>query len=188
PAVATGDRGTQVLVLAFGQVTPPDQLTGLGDVFDEVDVVHAAIDVLHFAHAVVDPHEAALARVHDVFLAVFFHHHEFAHGGVEVPRVVRNFLMVGLQVTVVGVEQQHRGGVQVGARTRPFGLPFVAGPVVQRRRVAGAPPHGVGVRIVAACHPAAATAGLPRVVAPGVALVGGRTFVATYGQELPDLL
>ena len=133
--------------------------------------------------AVVDEHEAALVGVHDVLLAAPLDHHELADRAVEVPGIVRQLLVIGLQRAGVGIEREDRGGVQVVARTRPLGLPFGAGPVVQRRRVAGAPPHRVRLRVVAAGHPAAAAAGPPGIAAPG--LLG--LFVAAHGEELPHL-
>ena len=59
-------------------------------------------------------------------------------------------------------------GVQVVARPGAGGLVVSARPVVERRRVGGAPPHGVGRAVVRARHPAAAAADAPSVVAPGL--------------------
>ena len=155
--------------------------------FTKLMFLTSAPDVLHLGLAVVDEDEAALVRMHDVLLAAALEHHELAHRAVEVPGVVRQFLVVGLELAGVGVEQDHRGGVEVVARARALGLPVGPRPVVQRRRVAGAPPHGVGLGVVAAGHPAAAAAGLPGVVAPGVARVDV-VLVAAHRVELPHLL
>src|SRR6266481_2386475 len=92
--------------------------------------------------------------------------------------------MVELELAGVGIEPDDRGGVEVGAGSRPALLPIRAAPVEQRRRVSGAPPHRIGFRIVSAGHPAAAAAGAPGVAAPGrLGLVG-----AGDGEELPLLL
>src|SRR6185436_19722174 len=96
--------------------------------------------------------------------------------------------MVSLQVAGVRIEQNDGGDVQVDARTRTFGHPVVARPVVQRRRIGGTPPHRIGFGIVSTGHPAAAAADLPGIVAPGIAPVAGRAVVAANGEKLPDLL
>src|ERR1700730_5724513 len=188
PAIAPGDVRAQRLVLAFRQVAPADQLAGLGvDALDEVDVLHALPDVLHLELRVVDQHEAALVRVHDVRLAVALEHHELANRAVEVPGVVRQFLMKRLELAGIGIERDDRGRVQVIARTGALGLPLRTAPVVQWRRIRGAPVHGVRLRLVAARHPASATTGLHGITAPrlprGIALV-----VAADGEERPQQL
>src|SRR5258708_22163214 len=92
--------------------------------------------------------------------------------------------MVEFELAGVGIEADDGAGVEVGARQRPALLPIGAGPVVERRRVCGAPPHRIGLRVVGAGHPAAAAAGPPGLAAPGrLGLVG-----AGDRQELPLLL
>ena len=133
--------------------------------------------------AVVDEDVPALVRMDDQLLAVPIDHHELTDGAVEVPGVVRQLLVIELQPAGVGIERDDRGGVEVVARPWPRGLPVGAGPVVERRRVARAPPHRVRLGVIGAGHPAAATTGPPRVAAPRLhALVG-----AGHREELPDL-
>ena len=81
-------------MLALGHIAPADELAGFRiDAFDEVDVLHALPNVLHLELRVVNEHEAAFVRMHDVALAVALEHHEFADRAVEVPSVVRQLLV-----------------------------------------------------------------------------------------------
>ena len=121
--------------------------------------------------------------MNDELLAVALEHHELADRAVEVPGVMRKLLVIELQLPGVGVEGDDGRGEEVVAWTWAGGLPVGARPVVERRRVAGAPPHRVGLWIVATRHPAAAASRLPGLAAPrlhGLLGAGDR-------EELPHL-
>src|SRR5215831_18759325 len=92
--------------------------------------------------------------------------------------------MVELELAGVWVEPDDRGRVEIGAWPRPTLMPVRARPIIKRRRVSGAPPHRIGLRIEGADHPTAAAAGAPRIAAPrrpGLIGAGDR-------KELPLLL
>src|SRR6185437_15335856 len=84
----------------------------------------------------------------------------------------------------VGIESNDRAGVEVVARPRTLVLPVLAGPVIERRGIGGAPPQRVGRGVVGARHPAAAAAGPPGIMAPGRPRLG----VGCHGEEGPLLL
>src|SRR6266478_654564 len=107
PADAAGDRRAQRRVgLAGVEIAPADQFAGLRiDAFHEVDVLRELPDILHLAvGAVVDKNETALVRVHHELLPAAVDRQEFAHRRVEVPGVVRQLLMVELELAGVGIE------------------------------------------------------------------------------------
>ena len=184
PADAATNEGTQRYFGDFPdrEIATADQRTRLGiDILDEVDVLNEPPDVLHAKITVVDEDEAALVRMNHVFLTVAFKHHELADGAVEVPGVVRQFLMVEFQLAGIDVESDDRTRVEIVAGTRTLRLVISARPIVERRRVRGAPQDGVGLGVVGARHPAAATARAPGIVAPRLhGLVG-----AGDGQRTP---
>ena len=121
--------------------------------------------------------------MHDELAAVAVNHQELADRRIEIPRVVRQLLVIELQFAGIGVERDDRRGIEVGAGPRSALLPVCAGPVVKWRRIRRSPPDGIRFRIVAAGHPAATTAGAPGFIAPGrLGLLG-----AGDGEEFPFL-
>jgi len=99
---------------------------------------------------------------------------------------VWQLLEVPVELSRVGVEGDDGGDVEVDAGSRALGHPVARRPVIQWRRVAGAPVDQVQVGIVGARHPPAAAAGLPRVATPR--RLGLRILGAADGPELPPLL
>ena len=170
------------------KVTAADQFAGLGiDSFDEVRCLAEVPDVFNLqrrvAHVtIVDIDVAAFVWMHNVVLPVALDHDELAHGAVEIPGVVGNFLEKGLELAGVRVDCHDARGVKVLTRPRALGLPVRPAPVVVGRGVRRAPIHGVGHRVIAADHPTAAAAVLPAVVAPTRA----RAFIAPDRVELPE--
>src|SRR5262245_38953819 len=171
--------------LPRSEVATADQRTRLGIVIlDEVYVLSGPPDVLHAEIAVVHEDEAALVRMDDQLLTVALEHHELADGAVKVPRVVRQFLMIELQLAGIDIETDHRGRIEIVAGTRALRLVIGARPIVERRRVRGAPQNGVGLGVVGAGHPAATTTRTPGVTAPGLHRFVG----AGDRQEFPFFL
>ena len=129
PAIAGHKRRVG---LAEREIAAADQLAGLRiDAFHEVDVLGELPDVLHFGvGAVIDENEAALVRVHHELLPTAVDHQELAHRRIEVPGVVRQLLVVELELAGVGIEPDDRGRIEVGAGPRPAILPIRAAPVV----------------------------------------------------------
>src|SRR5262249_2173166 len=103
----------------------------------------------------------AFVGVNDQLLAVAIDHEKFADSRVEVPSVVGQLLMIELEFAVIGIQTENGGCVEVCARTRPTLFPIAPGPIVQRRRIGGAPPYRVGLRIVTPWHPSPASSGPP---------------------------
>ena len=170
PADAAGNGRAQWRVhLAFREVAATDQLAGLRiDALDEVDVLYERPDVLDLGvGTIIDEDVSALVGVHHELLAAAVEHDEFAHGRVEVPGIVRQLLMVEFELAGIGIERDDRGRVEIVARPRSALLPVRARPVVERRRVGGAPPYRIGFRVIGSGHPAAAAAGPPGVATPG---------------------
>src|SRR5262249_59788059 len=103
---------------------------------------------------------------------------------VEFPGILRQFLMIELELAGVRIERDPRGRVKVLARSRAFCHPVRSAPIVERGRVGGSPPHRVGLSVKSAGHPTPTAASPPRFVAP--------TFLrlrrAAHCEELPDLL
>ena len=97
---------------------------------------------------------------------------------------MRQFLVEELELAGVRVQGDHRACVEVVAGARALGLPVRAAPVIERRRIGGAPPHRVGLGVVGAGHPAAAAAGAPALIAPGL----HRLVIGGDGEEFPQLL
>ena len=178
------ERAERLRHLPGGEVTPADQFARLGiDVLDEIAGFCEAPNVLHVGAAVVDEDVAALVGMHHQLLTIFIEHQELAGRAVEVPGVVRQFLMIEFQLASIDIETDHRTGVKIVAGARALRLEVAARPIVERRRVRCAPPDRVGLRIVGARHPAAAAAGAPGIVAPGL----HRVVCARDRLELPFL-
>ena len=93
--------------------------------------------------AVVDEDVAALVGVHHELLAVALEHHELADRAVEVPGVVRQLLMIEFQLAGIEIKPDHRGRIEIVAGAGPLRLVIGARPIVERRRVGGAPPRSV---------------------------------------------
>src|ERR1700726_209909 len=106
---------------------------------------------------------------------------EFADGAVEVPSVVRQFLVVVFELAGIGIEGDDRGGVEVVARPRALVLEVRARPVVERRGIGGAPPQRIALSVEGAGHPAAAAARLPGLMTPSLLRLGG----GGHGEESP---
>ena len=49
-------------------------------------------------------------------LAVAFEHYELSDRAVEIPGVVRQLLIIGLQLAGIQVKRYHRGGIQIVPR------------------------------------------------------------------------
>src|SRR5262249_27151459 len=101
PAHTTTNIGAQGRRLDFArrEITTANQLAGLGiDVLDEVDVLDETPDVLDRKIAIIDEDETALVRVHHDLLTVAIEHQELADRAIEIPGIVRQFLMVGFQL------------------------------------------------------------------------------------------
>src|SRR6185437_9240853 len=109
---------------------------------------------------------------------------ELANGAVEVPGIVRQLLVIVLQLAAIDIEADHRACVEIVARARALRLVIAARPIVERRRIGSAPQDCIVVRVVGAGHPATTTPGTPGVIAPRLHGVIG----AGDGQELPFLL
>src|SRR5258706_1246383 len=169
PADAAGDRRAQrTFRLAKVEVAATDQFPGFRiDVLDEVDVLDQLPDVLDLGvGAIIDEDEPALVGVHHELLVAAVDHDELAHRRVEVPGIVRQLLVVEFELAGIRIERDDRCGIEVRARPRSALLPVGARPVIKRCRVSGAPPHRIGLPVIGAGHPAAATAGPPGVIAP----------------------
>src|SRR5262245_2575903 len=187
PAATARDPGADELRLAdLARRVATDELTGFG-----VDALHPVVDVVHRPHvldlavrAVVHEHETALVLVDEQFLAVAIQYETLAEARVVVPVVVRDLLVVPLELAVVRVEGEHRRRVEVvtGPRTAP---------IIIRRGVCRAPVDEVQRRIVGAGHPAAAAAELPGVTAPALRIFLDRVelphLVSGGGLEAEDL-
>src|SRR5262249_56446567 len=149
------------------EVATADQVAGLGvDILDEVDVLDEPPDILHAEIAVIDEDEAALVGMHQQLLTISFQHHELADSAVEVPGVMRQLLMIGLQLAGIDIKGDYRGGIEVVTGTGALRLEIGARPVVERRRVGGAPVDCVGLGIEGARHPASPSARAPPIVTP----------------------
>src|SRR6185503_2966574 len=101
PANAAGNGRAQWRVdLAFREVAATDQFAGLRiDALDEVDVLYQRPDVLDLGiGTIIDKDVSTLVGVHHELLAATLDHDEFAHGGVEVPGIVRQLLMVEFEL------------------------------------------------------------------------------------------
>lgn len=171
PAARTEDPGADQDFLSDLRVLAADQLAGL-----RVDRLHEVVGLAVRPHVVQlarlalhDPDEARLGRMEQQLLAAALEQHRLVRR-VEIPDVVRQFLGRPLQFAGVGIQRDHRVGVQVVA------LAFVA--EVIRRGIADAPVQGVGFRVVGAGQPAAAAAGIAGVAGPAVRIV-------LDGVELP---
>src|SRR6202047_3426748 len=115
-----------------------DQLAVLGvDVFDEIAVLSDPPDVLQAGAAVVDEDVPALVGVHHELLAVAFEHHELTDRAVEVPGVVRQLLMIELQLAGIDIKTNYRGRIKIVAGASALRLVVAARPIVERRRVGG---------------------------------------------------
>ena len=188
PAHAARNVRAQYAVdLALGEIAPTNQFAGLGiDGLHEIVVRDERPDVLDLGvGAVIDEDEPALVGMHHIVLAAAVDRDELARRAVEVPGVVRQFLMVEFQLAGVDVERDDGAGVEIVARACALGLVIGARPIIQRPRVGGAPPDGVGCAVERAGHPAAAAAHTPSVVAPRLL---GFVAVAAGGVEFPLLL
>ena len=135
PASAARDPRTTLVrrIIETWRITP-DQLAGLGiDAFDpRTDLVHVP-DVFDLAaSALVHEDVAALVLVHDQLFATAVEEPKFAQRGVVIPIVMRDFLVVPLQVSRIGIKRQDTGGIQIVAVAR-------VAPIVIRRWIAGAP-------------------------------------------------
>ena len=183
PAMAGHNGGS---TLPSDEVAATDQFAGLRiDALDEVDVLYQRPDVLDLGvGTIIDEDVSALVGVHDELLAATLDHDELADGRVEVPGIVRQLLMVEFELAGIGIERDDRCRVEIVARPRSALLPVRARPVVERRRVGGAPPHRIGFRVIGSGHPAAAAAGPPGVAAPG----RHGLFGTGDREELPFLL
>src|SRR6185369_8798108 len=123
---------------------------------------------------VVHEHEAALILVNEQRLAVAFEDEALAEAGVIVPVVVRDLLVVPLELAGVGVESKHGRSIEIVART-------CLAPVVVWSWVSGAPEHEVPFGVVGTGHPAAATTEFPGVAGPAFRVI-------LDGVELPRFL
>src|SRR5712664_270389 len=185
PAHAAGDGRAEVRVLAERQIATADERARLRiDTLHEVDVLGELPDV-HDARvlAIVDEDVPALVGMYHELLAVAVEHHELADRAVEVPGVVGQLLVIELQPPRVRVERDDGGREEIVTRARAARLPVESRPVIERRRVARAPPYRVGLRIEAPGHPAAAATRFPRLAAPRLLRLLG----AGDREELPDL-
>src|SRR5262245_13390086 len=91
--------------------------------------------------------------------------------------------MIEFQLAGIDIKTDHRRSIEIVARAGLLGLVIGARPIVERRRVGGAPPASASLRVVGTRHPAAAPAGAPGVAPPSLhGFVG-----AGDGQELPFL-
>src|SRR3954454_1677361 len=103
------------------EVAAPNQLASLRiDVLDKVDVFNQAPNILQAKIAIVDEHEATLVGMNHQLLAVAFEHYELSDRAVEIPGVVRQLLIVGLQLAGIEVKRNHRGGIQIVPRAGAF--------------------------------------------------------------------
>src|SRR5213593_1658051 len=177
PAPSPRDPRADELRLAdLARRIAADQLAGLGvDPLDPViDEVHRP-DVLDLAvGAVVHEDEAALVLVDEELLAVAVEDQALAEPRVVVPVVVRDLLVIPLELPGIGIQGEHGGSVEVVAGAS-------ASPVVVGSGVGGAPVDEVERRIERAGHPPAAAPELARVPSPALRVI-------LDGVELPDLL
>src|SRR5262249_1939273 len=93
-------------------------------------------------------------------------------------------LMIGFQLAGIEIESDHRGRVEIVSGAGALRLVIGAGPIVERRRVGGAPQDRVGLGVVSTRHPAAASASPPGITAPGLLRFVG----PGDGEEFPLLL
>jgi len=87
-------------------MTSDQRAVGL-DVFHKRDGINALVDIHGLAVTVIDKYKSAFVRMHHILLAVAFQEHELAHGRVEIPGIVRQFLVIGLQLTSIGIKQDY---------------------------------------------------------------------------------
>src|SRR5712692_3455941 len=142
-----------------------DQLSIFVDGLDPGYRVHVRprVDKLS-SHAIEHPNEATLVRMNDKLLgpavSCDVDQHRLVRG-IEVPRVVRNLLIVPVQLSGVGINRDYAVGVEV-----------LAGPhriIEVRRRIADAPINQIQLRIIRSGEPRRPAAVLPHIgVGPGL--------------------
>src|SRR5215467_8330893 len=187
PADAAPDKRAQRLCnLAGLEIATAHQFTGFRiNRLYEIDVFDKRPHVLDLrVGTVVNKDEPAFIRVHDVVLAIAVEHDELANGTVEIPGIVRQFLVEKFQFAGIDIEPDNRARIKIVARTGAACFIIRARPVVERRGVGGAPPDRVAGGVEGAGHPAATAAGAPGLVTPSLQRLVG----TTDSQKLPSLL
>src|SRR5579859_126521 len=164
PLTPTANAGTDKRGLADGRLVAAHEIPFGIDALDPVDIFGDGPGGNEFPVGAVDDESiAALIHGEQQLARNAIHGRVNKHaleGGVEIPDIVRDLLVIPLELAGIGIERDDAVGVEVGA--------FAGIAIEISRGIADAPIEQIQLGIIRAGEPGGASARFPAIAGPGL--------------------